>query len=301
MILGIDIGGTNIKFGVADENYRLLKGYSIPTGADRTDKEIVADIITTIKEIQTRYTLESIGIGSPGDLDCKNGICVTAANLPYHNTPIAAMITEATGLPVYLANDATAAVYGELYAGVGKDYENMVMITLGTGVGGGIAINGRPYLGQRGGAGEIGHMIIKYDGLPCPCGQTGCYEQYASVTSLIRLTKEAMEANPDSLLARLAEEEVTGRTAFDAKAQGCDVAAAVVDQYIQYIAMGVTGLERIFQPDAIVIGGAISNQEEALLAPLREKVKLPINVFTSQLKNDAGVIGAAVVADKKGS
>ena len=176
----------------------------------------------------------------------------------------------------------------------------MVMITLGTGVGGGIAINGKPYLGQHGGAGEIGHMIIKYDGLPCPCGQIGCYEQYASVTALIRLTKEALEANPDSLLAKLGKDEISGRTAFDAKAQGCPVGTAVVDQYIEYIAIGVTALERIFQPDAIVIGGAISNQEEALLTPLREKVHLPINVFTSQLKNDAGVIGAAVVADKKG-
>ena len=301
MILGIDIGGTNIKFGVVDEHYKIVGRYSIPTDADRTDKEIVADIIAKAKDIQTEYAFEAIGIGSPGDLDCKNGICIFAANLPYDNTPIAAMITEALGLPVYLANDATAAVYGELYAGVGKDYENMVMITLGTGVGGGIAIGGRPYLGHQGGAGEIGHMIIKYDGLPCPCGQTGCYEQYASVTALIRLTQEAIEANPDSLLAQLGAEEVTGRTAFDAKAQGCSVGAAVVDQYIEYIAIGVTGLERIFQPDAIVIGGAISNQEEALLTPLRQKVQLPINIFTSQLKNDAGVIGAAVVADKAGN
>ena len=123
MILGIDIGGTNIKFGVVDENYKILKGYSIPTGADRTDKEIVSDIITKTKAIQTEYTFERIGIGSPGDLDCKNGICIKAANLPYNNTPIAAMISEATDIPVYLANDATAAVYGELYAGVGKDYE----------------------------------------------------------------------------------------------------------------------------------------------------------------------------------
>ena len=277
-----------------------MKGYSIHTGADRGDVEIVSDIIKKTLEIQKEYSFDRIGIGSPGDLDCEKGICITAANLPYHNTPIAAMIKEATGVPVYLANDATAAVYGELYAGAGKAYKNIVMITLGTGVGGGIAIDGKPYLGQKGGAGEIGHFIVKYDGLPCPCGQVGCYEQYASVTALIRLTQEAIEKNPDSLLAEMSKDEVTGRSAFDAKEKGCSVAAAVVDQYVEYIALGITSLERIFQPDAIVIGGAVSNQEEALLAPLRQKVQLPINVFTSQLKNDAGIIGAAVVADKKG-
>lgn len=299
MILGIDIGGTNVKFGVIDENYRVVKGYSIPTGADRSDIEIVNDIIAQTKKIQEEYSFERIGIGSPGNLDSENGICIHAANLPYHNTPITAMVSEAAGVPAFLANDATAAVYGELYAGAGKNYQNIVMVTLGTGVGGGIAIDGKPYLGQKGGAGEIGHMIIKYDGLPCPCGQVGCYEQYASVTSLIRLTEEAIAANPDSILAEVAKEGANGRSAFDAKAQGCAVAAGVIDQYTEYIAVGLKSLINIFQPDAIVIGGAISNQEENLLAPVREKVGVPVNLFTSALKNDAGVIGAAVVADKR--
>ena len=299
MILGIDIGGTGVKFGLVDSNYQVHEKFSIPTGADRTDVEIVNDIIAKVKEIRGDHDFDLIGVGSPGNLDCDNGICVRAANLPYHNTPMAAMIREAVGVPVYLANDATAALYGEIFAGVGKDYPNMIMVTLGTGVGGGIAINGQPYLGKKGGAGEIGHMIIKYDGLSCPCGLTGCYEQYASVTALIRITEEAIAANPDSILAQAAANGADGRSAFDAKEKGCPVAAAVIDQYAEFVAVGLKSLLNIFEPDAIVIGGAISNQEENLLAPIREKVGMPIELFTSRLKNDAGVIGAAVVADKK--
>lgn len=301
MILGIDIGGTNVKFGVIDENYQVLKGYSIPTGADRGDVAIVNDIIAQTKKIRKEYTFDRIGIGSPGNLDCENGICVHAANLPYNNTPITAMISEATGVPAFLANDATAAVYGELYAGAGKNFQNIVMVTLGTGVGGGIAIDGKPYLGGKGGAGEIGHMIIKYDGLPCGCGQVGCYEQYASVTALIRLTREAAAANPDSLLAKMTKNTANGRSAFDAKEKGCPVGAGVVDQYAEYIAIGLKGLNWIFQPDAIILGGAISAQGENLLAPVRKHLGAPVNLFTSALQNDAGVIGAAVVADKRGN
>lgn len=299
MILGIDIGGTGVKFGLVDNDYQVHEKFSIPTGADRTDVEIVNDIIAKVKEIRAKHDFDLIGVGSPGNLDCENGICIFAANLPYNHTPMAAMISEAVGLPVYLANDATAALYGEIFAGVGKSFQNMIMVTLGTGVGGGIAINGQPYLGKKGGAGEIGHMIIKYDGLPCPCGLTGCYEQYASVTALIRLTEEAIAKNPDSLLAEMAKDGADGRSAFDAKAAGCPIAAAVIDEYAEFVAVGLKGLINIFEPDAIVIGGAVSNQEENLLAPIREKVGVPVNLFTSQLKNDAGVIGAAVVADKK--
>lgn len=298
MILGIDIGGTNIKFGVVTDDYQVVKKYSIPTGADRGDLAIVADIIRQAKEIQEEYTFDCIGIGSPGDVDYEKGICVRAGNLPYNNTPIAAMVSEATGLPVYLANDATAAMYGEIYAGVGKQYPNMVMVTLGTGVGGGIAIDGKPYLGHNGRAGEVGHMIIKYDGLPCGCGQVGCYEQYASVTALIRITEEAAKAHPDSMLAKLTQCGTSGYSAFNAKEKGCPVGAAVVDQYAENIATGLKGLINIFQPDAIVFGGAISAQEENLLAPVREKVGVPVNLVISALQNDAGVIGAAVVADK---
>lgn len=297
MILGIDIGGTGIKFGVVSDDYKILASRSIPTLSHRPVEEIVEDMISAAKELHAQYDFDRIGVGTPGDIDSDNGICKRAANLPYNNTPVGAMMSKALGLPVYIANDATAALYGELYAGAGKAYQNIVMITLGTGVGGGIAIDGKPYLGSKGYGGEIGHMVIKYDGLPCPCGLTGCYEQYASVTALMRQTREAMKEHPDSLLASMGE-NVTALDLFSAKAQGCPVAAAVIDQYAQYIAIGLNSLENIFQPDAFIFGGAISNQEDNLLDPIRKHLDKPAILTTSALKNDAGIIGAAVIAVK---
>lgn len=299
MILGIDIGGTNIKFGIVAEDYSLLKTCSIPTRSQRTVDEIISDIIAAANELRAEFPFDRIGIGTPGDIDSARGLCIRAANLPYSNTPLGPILSEAMGgMPVSIANDATAALYGELYAGAGKDYQNIIMITLGTGVGGGIAINGQPYLGAKGYGGELGHMVIKYDGLPCPCGLRGCYEQYASVTALLRLTREAVSVYPDSLLAQLCENSLSALEVFNAKAQGCPIAAAVLDQYAEYIAIGLNSFENIFQPDAYIIGGAISRQGDNLLNLIRAKLDKPATLLTSALMNDAGMIGAAVVAAK---
>ena len=296
MILGIDIGGTNVKFGVVADDFTLLKTCSIPTRVQRPAEDIISDIIATAKALHTAYPFDRIGVGTPGDVDSKCGVCRIASNLPFKETPIAGMIAEATGLPTTLANDATAALYGELYAGIGKDYQHVVMITLGTGVGGGIALYGKPYVGALGYAGEIGHMVIEHNGLPCPCGLKGCYEQYASVTALLRQAREAIAQHPDSLLASLAGDSVSGQDVFHAKAQGCPVAAAVLDQYAEYIAVGINCLENILQPDIFVIGGAISSQGDNLLDLVRAKLHKPSKVFASALQNDAGIIGAAVTA-----
>lgn len=296
MILGIDIGGTGIKFGVVSEDYRILTSRSIPTNSGRPISEIIDEIIAVATEMRCEYSFDRIGIGTPGDIDSAAGVCVRAANLPYQNTPVAPMISAAMGLPVCIANDATAALFGEIYAGAGKGYRNIVMITLGTGVGGGIAINGQPYLGVKGYGAELGHMVIKYDGLTCPCGLVGCYEQYASVTALIRQAKEAIVRHPDSILACRSHSELNALDIFNAKKAGCPVAAEVIDRYAQYIAIGLNSLENIFQPELFVIGGAVSRQEDALLDPIRAHLDKPANLVTSALKNDAGIIGAAVVA-----
>ena len=296
MVLGIDIGGTAIKFGVVDDNYNIIKTYSIPTETDKGDKYLVNTIVQKAKEIKKEISFDRIGIGSPGTIDAKNGIVLSACNLPYKNTLIADMIEKELCVPTRIANDARCATAGELCAGVGQKYNNFIMITLGTGVGGGIVINKKLYMGIDGRAGEVGHMIIKCDGLPCPCGQIGCYEQYASVTALIRETKAAIENNPDSYLAQIGKNGVDGKTAFDAKRKGCSVASEVVRKYIDYIAVGILGFTRIFQPDCIVLGGAISNEGDNLLIPLKEKVTLPVEIHISELKNNAGIIGAAALA-----
>lgn len=295
MFLGIDIGGTNTKFGVLDENYNILKKDSIPTGAKRSADEVLGDIIKKAAELCGEYDIEAIGMGCAGRVDQTRGVLERASNLPFMETPIASIVENALGKHTTLANDARCAVCGELYAGAGKDHNNFVMMTLGTGVGGGIVINKRMYFGKYGGAGEIGHITIDQNGIPCRCGQTGCLEHYASVTALIRQTTEAIEAHPDSLIAKYAESGVNGRTAFDAMKAGCPIAARVVDRYIGYIALGATNVIRMLQPDAIIIGGAISNEGDALLAPLREKVRQRCELLTSSLRNDAGIVGAVAM------
>lgn len=296
MILGIDIGGTNVKFGVCDENFKIYEKYSIKTKKDSGDIAFVLSICEKINEIKKVYDIEKIGIGSPGTIDYKTGLCIRAANLPYKNTPMLDIIEKETGLKSVIANDATCAVYGELYAGYGTEFSNIAMLTLGTGVGGGIIIDNKVYTGKTGMAGEFGHFSIKFDGHPCPCGQKGCVEQYASVTALIRQTKEAIAENPDSLLAKMGETEIGGRTSFDAMRKGCPVAAKVVDKYIEYLTMTVLGINFILQPDVVVIGGAISNEREYILKPMKEKLIREVDVRVSELGNDAGIIGAVAVA-----
>lgn len=296
MILGVDIGGTNIKFGVVDEEYNILEKLKIPTAKDGNAETIIEDIVSVIQNIRETFPIEKIGIGTPGTVDYEKGICVRSANLPYKNTPMVAMIEEAVNLPVFLANDATSAVCGELYAGSGRIYSNLIMVTLGTGVGGGIIIDGKPYYGSRGGAGEFGHIIIEQNGIPCRCGQKGCLEKYASITALIEQTEAAAIANPESLLAQMCQGEISGQTAFEAKKAGCPIAHQVLDAYFSYIATGITSLVRVFQPETVVLGGAVTNERDNLLLPLKEKITLPVEVLISSLKNDAGVIGAAAMA-----
>lgn len=296
MVLGVDIGGTNIKFGVIDENYNIVESKIIPTVTEFGDKKIVDDIIEVAQEFKTKYMLEKIGIGTPGTVDYENGVCIRASSLPYNNTPIVKMVEEKLSVPVRLANDASCAVCGELYAGNGQKYRNIVMFTLGTGVGGGIIIDNKPYFGARGGAGELGHIIIKEDGLECKCGQRGCLEKYASVTALIKATEEAALLNPESKLAKKCKDGVSGKTLFDALDEKCPVAEEVLDNYLSYLAVGITSIIRIFQPDAVVLGGAITNQGDKLLIPLKKKVVLPAEITISKLKNDAGIIGAAAMA-----
>jgi len=295
MVLGIDIGGTNVKLGVVDEAFRIVEKVSIETQKNKGDIEMVANIISAAKAIYSAYSFTAIGIGSPGCIDSEKGVCVSSGNLPYNNTPIVKMFEEAFKMPVSIENDGACAVLGELYAGVGRKYDDFIMVTLGTGIGGGIVLNRKMYRGATNLAGELGHMTIKYDGQRCVCGNTGCFEMYASVTALIKQTKQAVEQYPDSLLANLSQKQITGKTAFDAAGAGCLVGKMVVDQYIEYLSYGINNILSNFDPQAIVLGGAISNQGENLLLPLKEKLIELHNtkIEVSQLGNDAGIIGAA--------
>ena len=284
MYIGIDLGGTNIAAGVVSKDGKIIKTDSRPTLSERPYQEIVKDMaglcLSLLEECKLSVSdLDGIGIGSPGTIDSANGVVVYSNNLGWDNVPISEELKKYIDVPVQIENDANAAAYGE-YVINGNNVDSFVAITLGTGVGGGVIINKNIYRGFNGAGGELGHITLVHNGEHCTCGNDGCWEAYASVTALIRQTKKAIEENPDSLLAGEAEKEgkVSGRTSFNAAKEGDAVAKKVVEQYIEYVADGITSIINIFQPNILVIGGGISKEGDRLLVPIKEYVKKHIFV-----------------------
>ena len=314
MYIGIDLGGTNIAVGLVDDSGKILKSDSVPTLAQRDYKDIVKDMAElTMKVVKdaglTMDDIKAVGLGAPGAIDSKNGIVANSSNLPgFKMSPVVEEFKKYFDTPVSIENDANAAAYGE-YIATGVSSPSFIFITLGTGVGGGIVIDNKIYSGFNSLGGEIGHFTMIMDGEPCGCGNKGCWETYASVTALIRQTKAAMEAHPESLMNKIAQEDgkVSGRTAFKAEAQGDKVATEVIDKYIEYVAAGIVSMINIFQPEILVIGGGISKEGDRLLTPIKAYVeKLDYNRFMkkteiriAKLFNDAGIIGAALSAKNK--
>lgn len=308
MYIGIDIGGTNIAAGIVSGDGKIISKTSIPTLLPRNYTEIVKDIAELINKLSADEGLdvkdiEGIGIGCPGSIDTKNGVVAYSNNLKMNNAPVADELKKYFNVPVSMLNDADAAAYGE-YMVNGNDADSFIFITLGTGVGGGIVINKKVYSGSNGAGGELGHITLVHDGIPCNCGNVGCWEAYASVTALIRQTKEAMEKYPESKMKEFSEKEgkVSGRTAFDAAKAGDSAAKAVVSQYLEYVASGLVSIINVFQPEKLVIGGGISKEGDYLLNPIREycnkheynKYLKKVEISIATLFNDAGIIGAAL-------
>ncbi len=308
--IGIDLGGTNIVAAVVNEKYEILAKAKTPTAMPRTPKEIFDDIAKVSKEavIEAGLSLDdisSVGLGTPGTVN--KGIIEYANNLGFDHIHAVDMIKERLGdKPVYVENDANCAALGEAYAGCGHGCDNFVAVTLGTGVGSGIIVDGKLVTGVNSAGAECGHSVIVVDGAPCTCGRKGCWEAYASATALINQTKAAMEEHPDSIMHELAAQEgkVSGRTAFDAMRKKDAVGVAVVDTYIKYVAAGLTNLVNIFQPEILCIGGGICNEGETLLRPLRRYVEaerysiyseVQTKLVKAELGNDAGIIGAAIL------
>ena len=305
--IGIDLGGTNIAVGVVDDRHRIVAEASLPAGAHRPAEQVVADMCRAVelaldKAGLTPADCASIGVGAPGTCDPERGVVVRAYNLNWFDVPVCAMLTAHFGLPARLSNDANCAALAETVAGAAVGCRNMVLITLGTGVGGGIIVDGRIVSGLGGAGGEPGHSLLVLDGEPCTCGRRGCWEVYASATALIRQGREAAAAHPTSLLNRYPE--LTGRDVFDAADAGDEAAQAVLERYYVYVAAGITDLVNILSPEMVLIGGGISRQGERLLAPVRRYVEkncfggkdgaIPI-IAAARLGNDAGIIGAAAL------
>ena len=293
VVLGVDIGGTEIKFGVISGREIIAKKQIDTLYKDDTEK-LVDYIAKECQNLIDEYGVKAVGVGVPGNV-VENK--VTSSNLPFRNTPLSKMLSEKLKMEVFVENDANCAGYGELVWCNEEKYKNIVMITIGTGIGGSIIIDNKIYRGMES-AGEIGHMIIERDGRPCNCGLNGCFEQYASITALIRDAVEAAKNNPESFIFKVYEEnenKLDGKLFFKALQNNCEVAKKVFDKYTDYLSMGLVSLVNIFSPEAIIVAGGITKEGDAFLNPIREKIKRDIPIKISKLQNDAGIVGAAML------
>lgn len=308
--IGVDLGGTNIAVGLVDtDGKKILRKQSIKTNAPRPCKEISNDIAELCRALCDGEGIklsdvEWIGIATPGIV--KNSVVVNATNLGWENEPFGKIVSELTGRPTFVANDANAAAYAEALWGVGVGAMSLIAVTLGTGVGGGIVIDGKIWEGINGFAAEIGHMIIDADGRLCGCGKRGCLEAYCSASALINEAQRMMHLRADSKMWELCDgdpEKMNGKIPFAAAAAGDYAARAVVDDFINYLAIGISNIINTFQPDVVCIGGGISGEGDALMNPLKEILRH--NVFgtkdsktrieIAKYQNDAGIIGAALL------
>lgn len=311
MYAGIDLGGTNIAVGLV-ENGTILCKDSVRTDSGRDCGEIIADMAEMIKSLCKRCgkscdDIESIGIGAPGTPDKKNGTVSNVHNITDARLEFRKELGAVFNKPVFIENDARCAALGEMTSGAARGHKNAIMVTLGTGVGGGIIIDGKLHCGCNYGGGEIGHMTVSMDGEPCKCGERGCYEQYASATALVKIAKREIEKNKDNEMYKKVQEgaEVDGRFIFGYAHENNPLALAILDEYTRNVAVGIVNLVNIFQPEIIVVGGGISAQGDFLLNPIREYVRkhaftknLPIaEIKAAVLGNDAGIIGAAMLKE----
>ncbi len=310
MYIGIDLGGTNIAAGLVTEEGKIICKSSIPTGKERDASEIIKDMAMLAKQVVADggcelSDIKAVGIGSPGTIDTARGVVVYANNIKMENTPVAEEFRKHFDVPVHLENDANAAAYGE-YIASGANVSSYIFMTLGTGVGGGIILDGKIYRGFNFAGGEIGHTTIIVDGNKCTCGKLGCFETYASVTALISQTEAKMKECPNSIMHKWVQEngKVSGRTAFECAKQGDKAAIEVRDTYIKYVAEGTSNIINIFQPEMYVIGGGISREGDVILKPLTEFVRkndynkyMPeTKISIAKLFGDAGIVGAAMAA-----
>lgn len=314
--LGIDLGGTNIAVGLCNERLEIVDKATTPTLAKRPIEEIVADMARLCRTLAERNSLRDadidyIGIATPGTVNSKDGVVEYSNNLVMRDTPIADMFKNHLDARVYITNDANAAALGEALAGSGRGKRSLVMVTLGTGVGGGIIIDGKIFEGGINSAGaEIGHTVIVSRGRQCTCGRKGCWEAYSSASALTAMTKEKMhELKLKDIPSLLFDEEnkegrISARTAFSAMKRGDSYATEIVKDYISYLADGITNMINVFQPEVVCIGGGVCGEGENLLSPLRllvekeqytRSAKKKTEIVIAELGNDAGIIGAAAL------
>lgn len=301
---GIDIGGTAIKYGIVDEAGHVLISEEYPDNFDGYKTPILTTLLATSKQFLENnkidtMTLAGIGVSATGQIDCEAGVVAGVGGniINWEGAAIKDSLIEKYHLPVTVVNDANCVALAEAWIGGAKGCHDVIVVTIGTGVGGGIIVNDRILLGHRGFGGELGHIVIAKDGVPCTCGNTGCYERYASMTALVKNVRAVLPI--DGLLGYTAD-KVNGRTIFEQVAAGQPVISKIVDQWIADIATGLVSLTHIFNPEIILLGGGVSAQEELFISKVRTQVKKRVmgnfgkelRVEGAALKNSAGLIGA---------
>lgn len=307
--IGVDLGGTNIKAGIVSPDGKIIDKGSVPTLAQRPAADVIRDMGGLINDLLKRNRVKveevaGIGVGSPGAISSATGVVDYSNNLGWKVVPLAKELSAYIDRPVKVSNDANVAALGETLFGAGQTYSNTILLTLGTGVGGGIVIDNKLYEGNESKGAELGHMVVVVDGEKCTCGRPGCLEAYCSATALIRDTKRAMEGDKASAMWKFAgtPDGVDGRTAFECAKQGDASAQKVVDNYIKYLGEGMLNYANIFRPQAFMLGGGVCAQGENLVGPLKEYCKQRhygfegcprFDILIASLGNDAGIIGAA--------
>lgn len=302
--LGIDIGGTAIKYGIVTTEGEVLQTAEYPVAFDGYDTPIGVSLLKTSREFLAKHSittqdLSGIGVSATGQIDTNRGVVAgVGGNIKnWVNTEIKEDLEQQFHLPVTVVNDANCVAIGEQWIGAAKGKENVIVVTIGTGVGGGIVQEGQVLLGHRGFAGELGHFSIDRNGRTCSCGNKGCYEQYASMTALVRTVRENLPLKSAPLLT---EDMINGRVIFEEVATGNEEMSFIVDKWIDDISAGLVSLAHIFNPELILIGGGVSKQEELFVAKVRQKVHdnamtnfgNELEIKAATLGNDAGLVGA---------
>ena len=308
--IGIDLGGTNIAVGLVNEEGRIIAKTETPTLASRPYQELIKDMAACAKKVMeeakiTEDELHSIGVGIPGVAD-KDGMVIFCTNLGWRNVPLRAELQQYINKPVYMDNDATVAGWAEYQAGVSRGTDSSVFMTLGTGLGGGIVMNGKIWAGAHGAGSELGHLVIEVDGVPCTCGKRGCAERYCSATAIIRMAREACADAPNCAIMRAVDGEadkINAKIVLDAAKEGDSVALSVFNRFIKYLTIAINNVISFLDPDMIILGGGVSRAGDFLLDAI--KAALPEYLFYPTLKqpelriaslgNDAGIIGAALL------
>ena len=308
-IYGIDIGGTTVKMGLFDEKGDMLEKWEIVTRKENNGENILPDIVKSIKEKNSEKSIETddilgIGMGVPGPIT-EDGRVLKCANLGWGIFSVADEMSKLTGVKkVKVGNDANVAALGEQWRGGGRGFDNIVMVTLGTGVGGGIIMNGKILTGENGAAGEIGHITVNpKETLTCGCGCKGCLEQYSSATGVIRLAKERLEASDKpSELRKFADDEIGGKEVFDAYKAGDELAAEAVDEFAAYLGMGLGNVASVVDTQAFVIGGGLSKNGPIVIELIKKQYEKNVmfalkntEFRLAELGNDAGMYGAVLM------